>query len=326
MGRDGENGIKGQYRFVNGVWNTRRSHFDENTPLYREVSSIVGTSVVGSRQSISSSSSTLNGRVSSSDARGGSEEGLEDGSRAKGWRDEGPSEPNNAQSFIHRNLDSVKGLVERVMGRIIDRGERIEQLRQRADTLSGVSDMFRRRGNQAHTEAWLDSHKVKALCGVVVTWSIAVAVILSFLAVIMLMNKLIFPAPLPAPAPQPPPGSQNPYPYPYPPYPQYPPPQYPAYPPPYPYPPPPNCYCPPPGQAPYPGAPAPGPAPIPAPQPTPRKMGDGFGMEMFEKAFPLGLRLTGLGMTGMAVKVDDKTKDGMTESTTMTTTATTMTT
>ncbi|KAJ3097808.1 hypothetical protein HDU97_004544 [Phlyctochytrium planicorne] len=144
MARDGENGIKGQYGFVNGVWKytrvldddgaaQRSEPFTEDTPLIRDVST--------SRYSIASSTSTLN---NSGKSTTGSHGCLNDGSNRNSVRKsvtvpsgEG-SAPNEEEEegmatvFIRRNIEGVKGLVERVMGKILERGERLDTMRERA--------------------------------------------------------------------------------------------------------------------------------------------------------------------------------------------------
>ncbi|KAJ3109769.1 hypothetical protein HDU96_007101 [Phlyctochytrium bullatum] len=193
MAPNGQNGIRGQYQFVDGVWKYTRildpssssssspsskgkqPSFDERTPLIGDthVAAILNrhsaTSSTSSRPSIRSSADTLTAR-SSSDAS------LESGNPRKSVTEDDATPRTKAIDFINRNVDSVKGLVDRVMAKIIDRGERLDTLRERAENLGDVSEMFRRRTGRAHTETWLEAHKVRALCGVVTTWLIALVI------------------------------------------------------------------------------------------------------------------------------------------------------
>ncbi|KAJ3144014.1 hypothetical protein HK101_002882, partial [Irineochytrium annulatum] len=156
MAPNGQNGIKGQYRFVDGVWKytrvldeddrARRASamrpvilLDESTPLIGDILSPRRQSVAST---IASNSTLYSPRASNCrdiercDCRSSRADRCTDSNET--LASETPEFPrevensNTSEAFISRNVEAVRGLLGRVIGRLIDRGERIETIAARA--------------------------------------------------------------------------------------------------------------------------------------------------------------------------------------------------
>ncbi|KAJ3327446.1 hypothetical protein HDU76_011798 [Blyttiomyces sp. JEL0837] len=281
----GQKASRGGYRFIDGVYKYTRV-FDEgeeknhnnnrgdderspliNSPALRS-SLYRSTESCNSRNSDNRNLEPLSTRSSTtvvSRSTRASRSDYNNGGSGGGGADDisimidPPSPPSNApEDRLKSKIEEVHGLVGRVMGKILNRGEKIDHLRERAAKLDGVTNLFRRRGQEVEAESWLKSYKVHTFCGVVFTTVIIAAIaILIIIFAIAITNLVTPPIRPPVPGAPIPPGQPQ-YPYP--------PPQYPYPYPPYPYPP----YCPPyPGQPVPPGQQPPPPVPPPTQQPPP---------------------------------------------------------
>ncbi|KAJ3165178.1 hypothetical protein HK101_000282 [Irineochytrium annulatum] len=253
MAPNGQNGINGHYRFVDGAWKyTRvlqnggsgsRPTMNENTPLMREVTSILGA---GQQAGSMTSSATLFSNRPSRDMERGSsstQPGIARGGQSR-LRDVDTDEElspaiklneDSQEAFIRRNVENVKNMLGKAFGMIAETGEVAGQ------------------GEASSLDDWVQFNKIKGFLTVVIVWMVAAAIVVfSFIFLYRFSKYLVTKPVTPPPATTPYPGYPGGYPYP----------QYPNYP----YPPP-GCYCPPPGQ-PYPGYPPAPPGPPPAPVPT----------------------------------------------------------
>ncbi|KAJ3224359.1 hypothetical protein HDU78_011012, partial [Chytriomyces hyalinus] len=119
---------------------------------------------------------------------------------------------------IKDSINSVHGMVSGVMDKIMNRGENMGKLRDSADRLENVSHVFRRNGQVAETEAWVQKVKAASLAELIFFMVVIVGSGLAFLLFLMFIERLLFsPGAIRPPGTTPPVGGTPPPPQPVPP-------------------------------------------------------------------------------------------------------------
>ncbi|XP_052789712.1 vesicle-associated membrane protein 4-like [Mya arenaria] len=90
----------------------------------------------------------------------------------------------NTKKLADPKISRLKGQVEDVVGvmkdnvtKVIDRGERLEDLQDKSDHLASNSDMFRSRAKALHKTMWWKNCKMRLIMGLIIMVILAVIII-----------------------------------------------------------------------------------------------------------------------------------------------------
>ncbi|KAI8611910.1 hypothetical protein BC830DRAFT_1083730 [Chytriomyces sp. MP71] len=131
-------------------------------------------------------------------------------SKAEGKRKKG-SESANLEE-LKGSIQSVHGVFANVMDKVMNRGGNLKEMSKSAHKLEDVGKIFRRNGQVAETEAWVQKVKTAGFAELLFFIAVIVTSGLAFLLFLMFIERLLFtPGAIPPTTPLPPttPGSGN---------------------------------------------------------------------------------------------------------------------
>ncbi|XP_060065721.1 vesicle-associated membrane protein 4-like [Ylistrum balloti] len=78
---------------------------------------------------------------------------------------------------LQNQVDDVVGIMKDNMGKVIDRGDRLEDLQDKSDNLASNSDLFRSRSRDLRKSMWWKNCKMKIILVLVIVIILAVIII-----------------------------------------------------------------------------------------------------------------------------------------------------
>ncbi|KAK3732490.1 hypothetical protein RRG08_030690 [Elysia crispata] len=82
---------------------------------------------------------------------------------------------------LQGQVDDVVDIMKNNVNKVIERGDRLEDLQDKSESLSSHSDMFRSRAKSLHRNMWWNNCRMRIIIGLII--GIVVAIIVAALAV-----------------------------------------------------------------------------------------------------------------------------------------------
>lgn len=105
---------------------------------------------------------------------------LDDHSEDEDFFLKGPSPPRMANDKVGRvqgQVDEVVNIMQDNIGRVMDRGDRLEDLRDKSDDLASNADMFRMKARTLSSNMWWRECKMRIILAVVIIVIVLIIVV-----------------------------------------------------------------------------------------------------------------------------------------------------